>query len=333
MFASRNMCRNLYIFLILSLMIPVIHAVAASGPEKDAHVLATVNGSPITDADINREMMTERSKVPLKMSAYPDSQIEKTRKEFLKRLINFELLYQESQRKGITVEKSVIVQHIQDIKSGFTSPFAYSRYLDKMKLTESSLYDYMYRELAVEHFINTIEAARPPAGEEEKRQYYNNNYQRFKEPEQIHVHHIVFRMSATATEQEQIDVIEKLGYIRDQVEKKEASFATLAKSMSEDATAQKGGDLGYFQRGQLIEPFQKAAFSLEVGEISGVVITPYGYHLILVTDKIPEKILKYEEVQEAILKILTVERIKTAVAEYLESARNSSDITIFTTAN
>jgi len=323
--------RSIYIFFILLLLNPADNAAWASDPEKDAHVLATVNGSPITDADVNREMMMGGSKVPLKMSAYPDSQIEMTRKEFLNRLINFELLYQESQRKGIIIEQSTIGQRVRDLKSEFASQSAYTRYLDKMKLTESSLSNYMHRELAVERFINTIEAGRPPAGEEEKRQYYNKNHQQFKEPEQIHVHHIALRVGAAATEQDQIDAIEKLGYIRDKFDKNEASFASLAKSLSEDATAEKGGDLGYFQRGQLIEPFEKAAFSLEVGEISGIVITPYGYHLILVTDKKPEKLLPYEQVQDEISKILTVRRIKAAVADFLESSRNSSDIVIFTT--
>jgi peptidyl-prolyl cis-trans isomerase C len=293
-------------------------------------VLVTVNGFPITEVDFDRELTMNRQKIPLKLSTYQNSEMETTRQEILDRLINFELLYQKSQQKGIVVSDSEIDQYFRELKSQFKEQSGYAQYLDGMKFSETSAREYTRRELSVNRFINTIETEILPVGEDEKKQYYDNHRQRFLEPEQIRIDHIVLRMSQTATEQEQIEAIEKLSNIRDQVEKKEASFAELARTQSEDVTAENGGELGYFKRGQLIKPFEDAAFSLEVGEISGVVITPYGYHLITVTEKIPEKELAYAEVQNEITKILTVERMKTAVAVLLESARNSSDIKVLT---
>ncbi len=321
--------RNILICIIFSLIAPVGHALAASAPGTDPHVLVTVNGFPLTEVDFDRELTMNRQKIPLKLSTYQNSEMETTRQEILDRLINFELLYQKSQQKGIVVSQSEVDQYLRELKSQFKEQSKYAQYLDGMKFSEASAREYTHRELSVNRFINTIETEILPVGEDEKKQYYDNHHQRFREPEQIRINHIVLRMSQTATEQEQIEAIEKLSNIRDQVEKKEASFAELARTLSEDVTAENGGELGYFKRGQLIKPFEDAAFSLEVGEISGVVITPYGYHLIMVTEKIPEKELTYTEVQNEISKILTVERMKTAVATLLESPRSSSDIKVY----
>ena len=83
-------------------------------------------------------------------------------------------------------------------------------------------------------------------------------------------------------------------------------FAALADSLTEPDSPKVGGDLGYFTRGQMVRPFEEAAFALDVGEISDLVITQFGVHLIKVTDKAPGELLGFEEVRERIIKQLEV---------------------------
>lgn len=97
-------------------------------------------------------------------------------------------------------------------------------------------------------------------------------------------------------------------------------FAALAEEYSTDGSATEGGDLGTFGKGRMVAPFEEAAFALEVGEISDIVETQYGYHIILVTDRTDKE---FEEVQEEIRETLIAEQSKSqdqVLAELMEQA-------------
>ena len=87
-----------------------------------------------------------------------------------------------------------------------------------------------------------------------------------------------------------------------------ADFAELAKTYSDGPSKTKGGDLGYFKRGQMVKPFEDAAFSLDVNQVSDIVETRFGYHLIKVFDKRPARNLPYEEVAPKINTYLAKEK-------------------------
>ena len=103
-------------------------------------------------------------------------------------------------------------------------------------------------------------------------------------------------------------------------------FATLAKEHSEGPSSVKGGDLGYFKRGQMVKSFEEAAFALEPGEVSEIVETPFGYHLIKVFEKKPEGVTAYKEAEENIHQFLKQERSKAEIMKYLEMLKEKADI-------
>jgi peptidyl-prolyl cis-trans isomerase D len=142
--------------------------------------------------------------------------------------------------------------------------------------------------------------------------YYNDNIQQYSTPEQVRASHILLKTEGkddAAVKKEAEDLLAKI--------KGGADFAELAKQKSEDeASAKKGGDLDYFSKGQMVPEFDKVAFSLEPGQVSDVVKTQYGYHIIKVVDKKPastktlaevrpqiEDQLKYEQAQSQAQKI------------------------------
>ena len=98
-------------------------------------------------------------------------------------------------------------------------------------------------------------------------------------------------------------------------------FATLAKEYSDDpGSAANGGDLGYFTKGQMVQPFEEAAFSLKSGEISGLVESEYGYHIIKVYDKI-DKQLTFDEVKDEIKKTLTEDKYMESIEAITKKAK------------
>lgn len=105
-------------------------------------------------------------------------------------------------------------------------------------------------------------------------------------------------------------------------------FDKLAQDKSIDPSAEKGGDLGYITQGQMIPEFEEAAFSLEIGEISDIVETEYGYHIIKCDDIQKEKQLSLEEAKDDIKTILTNQKQNEAIEALLTQLREDADIKI-----
>jgi len=140
---------------------------------------------------------------------------------------------------------------------------------------------------------------------EEIRAYFNNNAGQFSETEQRKLRHILVADKASAQ-----TVISQL---RDG-----ANFAELARAKSKDATAQAGGDLGWVQKGQLVPEFEAAAFAVErKGQISGVVQTQFGFHVIQLEDINVRPRLAFDQVSEQIRQLLINEKKRTKTAEVL----------------
>jgi len=119
--------------------------------------------------------------------------------------------------------------------------------------------------------------------EKEISDFYELNQESFKDPKQIKARHILFKVSPDASQSEESEAKEQALAILERARGGE-DFAALAKEYSQDPTASEGGDLGYFERGKMVEPFEELAFALKTGEIGGPVRTRFGWHIIKVDD-------------------------------------------------
>jgi peptidyl-prolyl cis-trans isomerase C len=163
---------------------------------------------------------------------------------------------------------------------------------------------------------------------EESNKFYNDNPNFFKQPEQVKASHILIKVAPSAEESKKIQARKKIETVQKKVRQGE-DFGLLAKANSEGPTAQRSGDLGYFSRGQMVKPFEDAAFALNVGEVSEIVETQFGYHLIKVTDKKPARTIPYKEVQQMLEQHLKNEKEKTEIQDYIENLKKSATIKIF----
>jgi peptidyl-prolyl cis-trans isomerase D len=115
--------------------------------------------------------------------------------------------------------------------------------------------------------------------------YYAQNKQRFKTEEQRRASHILITVPKSAAAADKTAARDKAAKLLEQVRKNPADFAKLAKASSQDpGSAEKGGDLGFFTRGNMVKPFEDAAFALKKDEISDLVESDFGYHIITVSD-------------------------------------------------
>lgn len=151
--------------------------------------------------------------------------------------------------------------------------------------------------------------------DEDVRSYYDANKERIKEPEKFRARHIL-----VDTEEEAKGILTRLNAGED--------FATLAKEKSKDPSKEKGGDLGFFSKGQLTPEFEQVALGLKVGQISGVVKTQFGYHIIKLEEKQAARERSFEEVKDSIKQMLLSAKQKERFEALLKELRERNKVVI-----
>lgn len=165
--------------------------------------------------------------------------------------------------------------------------------------------------------------------EEELREFYVKNKEQFLVPEQVRASHILIHMPPDATKEEKMNARVKADVIIERLRKGE-SFRNLAEKYSDDtASKEKGGDLGYIQKGRMAEAIQDVIFSLKPGQISEVIETKAGYDIVKIDDHKEARTKGFEEVKDSIKKQLTDERAKSKAEEFVKKASETAGLEIF----
>ena len=169
-----------------------------------------------------------------------------------------------------------------------------------------------YFTFSADHFKDSVKVR-----EREVRRYYKKNTDYYVTPPEIKARHILFKLPPDASEEKQREKREQLRELLVQI-KAGSSFEELAKAHSEDGTATEGGDLGWFKPGEMVPAFESAAFALAAGEVSDIVKSPFGLHLIKV-DELKEEITKsLDDAHEEITEILAESRAQKRLEEELD---------------
>jgi peptidyl-prolyl cis-trans isomerase C len=307
-----------------------LFASAALAGEKQAQEgkVAVVNGSVITQADFDGEMWRVQQRL-LKMGKSPgDSQLSEIKKQVLENLIDRELLYQETQKQGIVVDEVAINGQVKKLKDRFSSEAAFKSALTKAHLSETTLRLQFKRGIALQQFVDKHFVQKITVSGEESKAFYDNHPDLFKQPEQVRARHILIKVDPGADESSKVEARAKLEKIQKRLRKGE-DFGALAKEVSEDPSSVKGGDLGYFKRGQMVKAFEEAAFSLKPGEVSDIVETEFGYHLIDVIDKKSGMAIPYEDIKDRLEDHIKQEKVQEEVNSYIEKLKEKAKVERF----
>ena len=158
-------------------------------------------------------------------------------------------------------------------------------------------------------------------------EFYAGNPDKFIRPEAIGARHILLKVNPQADAAERALARRQIGEILAQA-RKGTDFAALAGKHSQDATAASGGNLGYFPRGRMVKPFEDAAFALKPGEISDVVETPFGYHIIKVDSREPSGQVPETAARDQVRDYLLAEKRQQVVKDTIERLRANAAIEI-----
>lgn len=292
--------------------------------EEPSKVLAKVNGVPITIGEVEEEVSIIVSRVLYHKDVSPEKR-ETFKKEAVEKLIDKELEYQEAKRRGITADKEAIKERIEEVKKRFPSEKEFRKTLKKNDLTVAKYEERVRKELIIEEIVSAEVEKKASVSDDEVKAYYEKNKERAKEPEKIRVRHIVIMFDPSKGSEDMERARAKAEEIL-KMAKSGEDFAALAREYSEDSYKDKGGDLGYVTRGSMYPEIEKAAFSLKLGEIMGPVETKYGFYLIKVEDRKPERTFSFDEVKEVLKKVLEGRKKEERSKEWIASLREKAKI-------
>ncbi len=291
---------------------------------------AVVNGSVITQAELDREVNLVRQRFANMGKPMGEVQLLTIKNQVLEGLISRELLYQESQKKGVKVTKEKLETEYERLKNRFPSEEEFKNRLSSLKISEADVKTQIERGMVIQEFIDEEIGGKVVVPEKDVKAYYDTHPDSFKQPEQVRASHILIKVDPQADEAQKAAARKKLEEIRRRLLKGE-DFVALAREFSEGPTSVKGGDLDYFGRGQMVKPFEDAAFALKIGELSEVVETRFGYHLIKVTAKRPETIVAYVDIKERLQKYLKDQKVQEEVTVYIEDLKTKAKVERFLT--
>lgn len=252
-------------------------------------------------------------------------QTDSLKNQVLSSMITTELMFQKSSEEGYTFSEEDAVSEIEKIKGNYPTEELFKAAMEQQGLTEDMMRTQIERNLTIKKFVDEEIRPKQVVTDEEKRTYYEENKSIWDHEDEVAARHILIKTSkddppdTLASRKARID--ELMARIR-----KGEELYDLAIEFSECPSASKGGDLGYFSRGRMVKPFEEVAFSLDVGEISDVVKTDFGYHIIQVYDKREAGTLPYEEVEEHIDADLKSRHINEALRTLIEELRTNGNI-------
>lgn len=297
----------------------------AASASESAKKVAIVNGAPIVQSDLDRGMEGVIQRHARSGAPMDETQLKTARMEVLNNLINRELLNQESKKLNIAVTDEQVNDKFSKIKQRFKGDAEFNDMMTKMKLTESQIKTQLKEDLAIQALIDKQVVDKITVADQDAQAYYDSHPEAFKQPEQIKASHILVKVDPKDDQAKKDEARKKIDTIQEKL-KSGADFATLAKDESDCPSKEKGGDLGYFGKGQMVKPFEDAALALTPGQTSGVVETQFGYHIIKLTDKKPEGIMPFADVKDQLIQYLKQEKVKTELDSYIASLEKTAKI-------
>lgn len=289
---------------------------AAQGP------VAKVNGVPIEAIELRRAR-----KVMLRGQEVPAGQQEAMDKQALDQLVSAELLYQAAAKVEVKDLDKLVDEKVAQGKTRFTNEKDFEKAIKDLEMDEKALRDYTRRDLLISKYIESSIVPKIKVTEEDARKFYDQNPDKFTRDETVKASHILIGVDPKASAEDKKKAREKAEKLHKELVGG-ADFAKLAKDNSTCPSSQQGGDLGFFGKGQMVPSFEKAAFALKPGEISDVVETQFGYHVIKVTEKKPADTVAFKDAKAKIEEYLKGQKINAAVGDYIAEVKKTAKIEI-----
>lgn len=293
-------------------------------------VAVTVNGINITEGEVDKLIEMQLAGSPKQSPEIVRQYKKMLRPEALNALIVGHLLDEKVKEANIVVTDEEATDQLKKIAAAQKPAVSLDDF--KKKLEEygqnfDEVKGQIRKGLSYQKLIEAQPGGKITVTEQDANSFYTENKKLFETPEQVRASHILIRPDPNAADpnQAKAKAMEKIKGLLEQV-KAGADFAKLATENSACPSAARGGDLDFFGRGYMEPSFEKTAFATDVNQISDIVESSYGYHIIKVTDRKPASVIPFEEVKDQIINQLTQRKRAAVAGPFIESLRVGAKI-------
>jgi peptidyl-prolyl cis-trans isomerase C len=305
--------------------IPGAPVAAKPMPPQIPDVLARVNGEKIERWEFDNAVkrMEARAGGPV-----PPDKRDEVLRGVLDQLVAFHLLAQESRARKLAVADTDVDARLADIRKSFPTEDAFKQGIAAQGLTLDQLRVQAKSSLEVAKVIDSEVNAKVAVQDPEVKTFYDSNLERFKQGDTVHAAHILIGVPQNASPEQKAEAKNKAAAVLKTV-KAGGDFATLARANSSDSgSAPNGGDLGFFPKGQMTPAFEEAAFKLKPGATSGLVETPFGFHIIKVIERRGPRTAPFAEVSGQIKDFLTQGQREQKLEQFVEQVKAKGKVEI-----
>lgn len=291
-------------------------------PAQLPDVLARVNGEPVKKSDFDRLILNiEVSNGPI-----PPERRDAILRNMLDQLITYTAMSQQAKTENIVASEAEIEGRIKQMQSG-ASDAEFTKALEARKMSPEQLRTDTRVQLTIEKLLAAHVAEATVTTDAEARAFYDKNPDKFKQDDKVRASHILLKVDPKAPTASRKEAQGRIAGLLKRARSGE-DFAQLATKHSQDGSAQQGGDLGYFDRREMVPAFSDVAFKLNPGEISDVVTTDFGYHIIKVTDKRAATTIPYEKASGQIIEFLTGQKKQERTGQFVAEVRKRARIEV-----
>jgi len=296
------------------------------------NIAVTVNGVDIRQSDIEAQIKPQLEKLAARPQQLPPEFVEQYKKQLrsqvLEKMIVEKLLDEKVKAAQIVVAEEEVIDQVKRMAFAQKPPLSLEDFKALIEASGKSFDEVkqqIQRGLGYQKLMEARWADKVNVTEDDARKYHSENPKQFETPEQVRASHILIKPDTTDPNEAKAAAKATSQRLLKQV-KDGADFAALARANSACPSAAKGGDLNFFGRGQMVPAFEKAAFELKVGQVSDIVETQFGYHIIKVTDRKDSNVIMFEQAKDDIIKMLTQNKQAELAKEYIESLKAEAKI-------
>jgi len=314
--------RHLTSFLFTAVLACASASAAAQIP------VARVNGTVILSDALDRGFDNELRARNLNIARMQrPEQVRDIKREVLDRLIRDELLWQKARKDGMVVSDAEVERSLAETKARFESPQAFARGIARDGYDEHSFRDYVRRMLSADRAAQALVAGNVVVTDEDVERFYRDNPTYFHRPEQVRVHEILIAAPADADAAARAQARARIEELRGQIAAG-ADFEDIARQYSEHPTRQWGGEHDPVVRGQLAPSLEEAAFTMKPGELSAVLETQAGFHLLRLDERLPAVTVPLAQASDQIRQYLTQQRGREVLDREVAALRAQNKVEI-----
>jgi parvulin-like peptidyl-prolyl isomerase len=293
----------------------------AVGSQLD-EIAVLVNGEPVYTWEL--KLLVPQIEIEMKSQGLETRGADVV-KTTLGRAVDSKLLAQAARTRGHQVNEQRVNDKMQRLADGAGGPAALEAELIRSGVTYDQLRSTVVEADLVQSLVEAEVAAGIEVTDDEVAAFYEANQELFRGPDRIHTRHILLRVAPDATPEQREAVRRRAEAARQRALAGE-DFAALAAELSEDPNASRGGDLGFTARGQMVEEFDDAVWQLEPGEISEVVSSRLGYHVITVDEIRPGSVVTLDQARASVTDLLRQQRLAEALGRLVGELRAKAEI-------